>query len=97
MGAKRVEPPSFAVRDIRASDNTLELIRNGRDPLSILSTRFDSLYGLVDLQNGAEPTEYWAASDNFFAITKYNRSYFYAMSVIDLGRAVRETRDNALL
>lgn len=53
MGAKRVEPPSFAVRDIRASDNTLELIRNGRDPLSILSTRFDSLYGLVDLMETA--------------------------------------------
>jgi len=50
------------------------------------------LYGLVDLQNGAEPTEYWVANDNFFAITKYNRSYFYAMSVIDLGRAVREAR-----
>jgi membrane-bound lytic murein transglycosylase B len=50
------------------------------------------LYGLVDLQNGAEPTEYWLATDNFFAITKYNRSYFYAMSVIDLGRAVREAR-----
>ena len=52
----------------------------------------DRLYGLVDLQNGAEATEYWAANDNFFAITKYNRSYFYAMSVIDLGRAVREAR-----
>ena len=50
------------------------------------------LYGLVDLQNGAEATEYWVANDNFFAITKYNRSYFYAMSVIDLGRAVREAR-----
>ncbi|HEY0567254.1 MAG TPA: lytic murein transglycosylase, partial [Xanthobacteraceae bacterium] len=50
------------------------------------------LYGLVDLQNGAEATEYWLATDNFFAITKYNRSYFYAMSVIDLGRAVREAR-----
>lgn len=50
------------------------------------------LYGLVDLQNGAEPTEYWVATDNFFAITKYNRSYFYAMSVIDLGKAVREAR-----
>jgi membrane-bound lytic murein transglycosylase B len=50
------------------------------------------LYGLVDLQNGAEATEYWVATDNFFAITKYNRSYFYAMSVIDLGRAVREAR-----
>jgi len=50
------------------------------------------MYGLVDLQNGAEATEYWVANDNFFAITKYNRSYFYAMSVIDLGRAVREAR-----
>ena len=52
----------------------------------------DRLYGLVDLQNGAEPTEYWVANDNFFAITKYNRSYFYAMSVVELGRAVRLSR-----
>jgi membrane-bound lytic murein transglycosylase B len=52
----------------------------------------DRLYGLIDLQNGAEPTEYWVANDNFYAITKYNRSYFYAMSVIDLGQAVRAAR-----
>ena len=52
----------------------------------------ERLYGLIDLQNGAEPTEYWVANDNFFAITKYNRSYFYAMSVIDLGYAVRAAR-----
>jgi membrane-bound lytic murein transglycosylase B len=51
------------------------------------------LYGLIDLQNGADPTEYWVANTNFFAITKYNRSYFYAMSVIELGRAVRLVRD----
>lgn len=52
----------------------------------------DRLYGLVDLQNGAEPTEYWVANNNFFAITNYNRSYFYAMSVIELGRAVKLSR-----
>lgn len=50
------------------------------------------LYGLVDLQNGAEPTEYWVANNNFFAITNYNRSYFYAMSVVELGRAVKISR-----
>jgi membrane-bound lytic murein transglycosylase B len=50
------------------------------------------LFGLVDLQNGSEPTEYYLGTDNFFAITQYNRSYFYAMSVIELGRAVRERR-----
>jgi membrane-bound lytic murein transglycosylase B len=52
----------------------------------------DRQYGLVDLQNGAETTEYWLATDNFFAITQYNRSYYYAMSVIELGRAVRLSR-----
>jgi membrane-bound lytic murein transglycosylase B len=51
-------------------------------------------YGLVDLQNGADPTEYWVANNNFFAITNYNRSYFYAMSVIELGRAVRLSRQS---
>jgi membrane-bound lytic murein transglycosylase B len=50
------------------------------------------LFGLVDLQNGADPSEYWLANDNFFAITQYNRSYFYAMAVIELGRAVRLSR-----
>lgn len=50
-------------------------------------------YGLVDLQNGFDPTEYWLGTANFFAITRYNRSYFYAMSVVDLGRAVRSARN----
>ncbi|WP_228124789.1 lytic murein transglycosylase B [Glaciimonas soli] len=49
-------------------------------------------FGLVDLQNGNAPTEHWLGTDNFFAITKYNRSFFYAMSVVDLGRAVRAAR-----
>jgi membrane-bound lytic murein transglycosylase B len=49
-------------------------------------------FGLVDLQNGVEPTEYWLGAPNFFAITQYNRSYFYAMSVVDLSRAVRTAR-----
>jgi membrane-bound lytic murein transglycosylase B len=55
----------------------------------------DQLYGLVDLQNGADPTEYWLANNNFFAITQYNRSYFYAMSVVELGRAVRSAKGGA--
>jgi len=49
-------------------------------------------YGLVDLQNGNDATEYWFATENFFAITLYNRSYFYAMSVYDLGRMIAAAR-----
>jgi membrane-bound lytic murein transglycosylase B len=54
----------------------------------------DMLFGLVDLQNGGEPTEYWLGANNFFAITQYNRSFFYAMSVVELGRAVKAARTN---
>lgn len=50
------------------------------------------LYGLIDLQNGDSPDEYWIVTDNFFAITHYNRSYFYAMSVIDLGKVIALAR-----
>lgn len=53
FGDRAVEPPEWAVRDIRASDNMLELIRNGRDPNSILATRFDVVSGLVGLMETA--------------------------------------------
>lgn len=51
--SRKVEPPSFATRHVRATDNVVELLRNGRDPRFILSTRFDALYGLVDLMEEA--------------------------------------------
>lgn len=49
-------------------------------------------YGLVDLQDGDRATRYWLGTGNFFAITRYNRSFFYAMAVIELGNAVRQRR-----
>ncbi|NLY63477.1 MAG: lytic murein transglycosylase B [Alcaligenaceae bacterium] len=40
-------------------------------------------------------TEYRTATPNFFAITKYNRSYFYAASVADLAQALaQKQREN---
>ncbi len=53
MGDRAVDAPEWAVRALPASDNRLELFRNGRDPNSLISTRFDALYGLVDLMETA--------------------------------------------
>jgi alpha-beta hydrolase superfamily lysophospholipase len=53
LGDRAVSPPDWAVRDIRATDNLIELIANGNDPRFIRATRFDALYGLVDLMESA--------------------------------------------
>lgn len=44
---------------------------------------------LVDLVTPGERTEYWLGYQNFYAITRYNRSSFYAMSVHQLAQALR--------
>jgi membrane-bound lytic murein transglycosylase B len=32
---------------------------------------------------------YWLVTPNFFAVTRYNRSYLYAASVLSLAQAIR--------
>lgn len=53
LGSTAVKPPEVLVRNIRASDNTLELLRLGRSPGPLFETRFDALHGLVDLMERA--------------------------------------------
>jgi len=45
---------------------------------------------LVELQNGDDPPQYVAGTENFYVITRYNWSSYYAMAVIELGREVKE-------
>jgi len=51
------------------------------------------LLALVELQNGADAPSYVAGTQNFYVITRYNWSSYYAMSVIELGREVQAAMD----
>jgi membrane-bound lytic murein transglycosylase B len=53
---------------------------------------FSGPLALVQLHNANEAPSYVAGTENFFVITRYNRSSYYALAVIELGLAV----ENAL-
>ncbi|MBI2308457.1 MAG: lytic murein transglycosylase B [Rhodocyclales bacterium] len=47
---------------------------------------------LIDLVTPEKETEYWVGFQNFYVITRYNRSSFYAMAVFQLAAAIRDSR-----
>ncbi|GAB4089536.1 lytic murein transglycosylase [Hydrogenophaga soli] len=56
-----------------------------------------SPWALIELFNGdpaqgGQPPSYVVGSDNFYTVTRYNWSSYYAMAVIELGQAIAQQR-----
>lgn len=82
---------SLLAPDILPTFTPERLAAHGAQPLAELPRQ--EVYALVELQNGDAGSEYVLGSRNFFVLTRYNRSSYYAMAVLQLGQAVvaRET------
>lgn len=50
----------------------------------------DARVALIDLVSPEGPTEYWWGFENFYVISRYNRSSSYAMAVYHLSQAIAE-------
>jgi len=63
-----------------------ELLRSGIIPMEPIAD--GALAALIVLETESGP-RYWLALQNFYVITRYNRSLNYAMAVHELARAIR--------
>ncbi len=52
----------------------------------------DAHAALIDFVTPDAPTEYWLGYQNFYVITRYNRSSFYAMAVFQFAQTLQERR-----
>ena len=93
-----VTPPAAAddlaallAPDIVPSFSAAEMTQRGAT-LSEAGRQHEGPLALVELHNGTQPPSYVAGSQNFYAITRYNASSYYALAVIDLGAAVAAAR-----
>ncbi|MDZ7858715.1 lytic murein transglycosylase B [Sphaerotilus sp.] len=82
--------------DILPSFTATEFAERGAT-LSPAGQQHTGKLALVELRNGVEAPSFVAGTDNFWAITRYNWSAYYAMAVIDLSEslaALKTVADN---
>lgn len=77
-------------QDIKPHMRVAELQKIGVTPeKEIPGEILASLFALGE----GDDARYWLALNNFYVITRYNRSTYYAMSVYELSREIREVRE----
>ena len=86
--ADRVERARLLVPDIVPSFSAAGMETAGA-ALSEDGRRHAGPLALVKVDNGNAEPSFYAGTENFFALTRYNRSSYYALAVIELGAAVR--------
>lgn len=89
-----VDRAVMLVPDIVPSFSAAQFAERGAE-LSPQARAHDGLLALVELQNGDAAPSYVAGTSNFYALTRYNWSSYYAMAVIELGQAVARVVDGA--
>lgn len=89
LAPDRVDLESLLAPDILPTFSVASFTAKGAE-LEGAALQHGGPLALVELQNGEAPSTYVAGTENFYVITRYNQSSYYAMAVLELGREVRE-------
>jgi membrane-bound lytic murein transglycosylase B len=89
----RLDKPTLLAPDILPSFSAASM----KDKGAVLSSDAQQHIGnlaLVELFNGTVAPSYVVGTENFYVVTRYNWSSYYALAVIELGQAVsKQIRD----
>jgi membrane-bound lytic murein transglycosylase B len=77
--------------DIKPHFSAAELVEAGAEPSEAARDHAGPL-AVIALQNGKAPPTVLLGTENFWVVTRYNWSAYYAMAVIELGQAVKRQR-----
>jgi membrane-bound lytic murein transglycosylase B len=78
--------------DIKPTFTAAELAEAGAEPSEAARDHVGTM-AVIELQNGPKkPTTVLLGTQNFWVVTRYNWSAYYALAVIELGQAVKAKR-----
>ena len=89
VGAGETAPERLVAEGILPQRRPQEMTALG---VEIPAEAPDAPAALIDLITPDAPTEYWLGYQNFYVITRYNRSSFYAMAVYQFAQTLKERR-----
>lgn len=85
-----VDLATLLAPDILPTFSAADMVHHGVIPQG--GMQHPGLLALVELKNGNNPPSYIVGTQNFYAITRYNWSSYYALAVYDLGQEVAAAR-----
>ncbi|MBV8036595.1 lytic murein transglycosylase B [Roseateles sp.] len=92
LPADRRERARLLAPDIKPSFTIADLVAAGAEPAES-AREHRGLLAVIELQNGPKkPTTVLLGTQNFWVVTRYNWSAYYALAVIELGQAVQARR-----
>ena len=85
------ERAALLLPDIQPSFTAQQMVEHGA-ALSDEGRAHEGPLALIELQNGEAAPSHIAGTQNFYVVTRYNWSAYYALAVIELGQAVKAQR-----